>query len=114
MKRVVLPSVLILLCSLSARAQQPSAPAIPPGEARIQSLEEQVRTLAEQVALLRAELQTMHQTQVPAAPAANQLLLAATHVEPGMVAAAPANAASPSAQPPAVSEPVAPAPAQVA
>jgi hypothetical protein len=113
MKCIVLLSILILLSSFSARAQQPSAPSIPPGEARIQSLEEQVRTLAEQVALLRAELLTMRQTQAPAAPAANQVLLTAAHVESGMVSAAPANTVSPSAQPAPASDAVASAPAQV-
>jgi hypothetical protein len=113
MKRVVLPSILSLLSAISADAQQPSALSIPPGEARIQSLEDQVRTLAEQVALLRAELQTMRQTQAPAAPAPNQVLLAAAHVEPGMVAAAPANAGLPGAQPASALETPAPAPTQV-
>jgi hypothetical protein len=113
MKRVVLPSILSLLSAISADAQQPSALSIPPGEARIQSLEDQVRTLAEQVALLRAELQTMRQTQAPAAPAPNQVLLAAAHVEPGMVAAAPANAGLPGAQPASFLETPAPAPTQV-
>ena len=115
MKRVVLSSSLVLLSALTVRAQQPSAgPSNTTGETRIQSLEEQVRTLAEQVALLRAELQTMRQTQAPAAPAPNQVLLTAAHIEPGMVAAAPANAVAPSAQPAPAPEPVAPAPAQVA
>src|SRR5882724_9313331 len=113
MKRVVLLLILILLTSFSARAQQPSAPSIPPGEARIQSLEEQVRTLAEQVALLRAELQTMRQTQAPTIPATNQVLLTATHVEPGMLAATPTSVVPSSSQPAPSAEPLAPAPAQV-
>jgi hypothetical protein len=114
MKRIVLSSILALLSSLSVRAQQNATSPVPPGEARIQSLEEQVRTLAEQVAVLRAELQTMRQTQAPAAPMPNQVLLAATHVEPGMVAAAPANAVTPTAPSAPAPESVAPAPAQVA
>jgi hypothetical protein len=114
MKRIVLSSILALLSSFSVRAQQTAAaPSAPLGEARIQSLEEQVRTLAEQVALLRAELQTMRQTQAPAAPTVNQVLLAAAHVEPGMVAAEPAKAAPPQVPPAPVPEPAAPTPAQV-
>jgi hypothetical protein len=114
MKRIVLSSILALLFSLSVRAQQTATSPGPPGEARIQSLEEQVRTLAEQVALLRAELQTMRQTQAPAAPAPNQVLLAAAHFEPGMITAAPANAVTPAAPSAPASESVAPAPSQVA
>jgi len=114
MKRIVLSSILALLYSLSVRGQETATSPVPPGEARIQSLEEQVRTLAEQVALLRAELQTMRQTQAPAAPAPNQVLLAAAHVEPGMAAAAPANAVTPTAPSAPAPESAAPAPAQVA
>jgi len=114
MKRVVLLLILVLLTSFSARAQQPAAPSIPPGEARIESLEEQVRTLAEQVALLRAELQTMRQTQAPAIPATNQVLLAAARVAPGMLAATSTNVAPASSQPASAGAATAPAPSQVA
>ena len=114
MKRVVLLLTLILLTSFSARAQQPAAPSIPPGEARIESLEEQVRTLAEQVALLRAELQTMRQAEAPAIPATNQVLLAAAHVEPGMLAATSTNVAPSSPQPAPAAAPTAPAGARAA
>ena len=115
MKRIVLSSILALLSSLSIRAQQTAAaPQAPLGEVRIQSLEEQVRTLAEQVALLRAELQSMRQTQAPAARTPNQVLLAAAQVEPGMVAAEPTKAVTPPAPSARAAEPAAPAPAQVA
>src|SRR5438445_1555178 len=114
MKRVIPLLILILLTSFSARAQQPAAPSITPGEARIESLEEQVRTLAEQVALLRAELQTMRQAEAPAIPATNQVLLAAAHVEPGMLAATSTNVAPSSPQPAPAAAPTAPAPPQVA
>jgi hypothetical protein len=114
MKRVILLLILILLTSFSAHAQQPAAPSIPPGEARIESLEEQVRTLAQQVALLRAELQTMHQTQAPAIPATNQVLLTAAHVEPAILAATPTNVVPSSPQPASAAAPTAPAPPQVA
>ena len=116
MKRIALLSLLLLIYAFPNRAQQ-SPPSIPPGEARIQSLEEQVRTLAEQVALLRAELQTMRQTQTPAVPANNNhFLLAAARIEPGVVSAAPGNAVSPSTASVPSEEPVvtAPAPPQVA
>jgi hypothetical protein len=113
MKRLVLLVILILLTSFSACAQQPSAPSIPPGEARIQSLEEQVRSLAEQVALLRAELQTMRQTEAPAIPVTTQVLLTAAHVEPGMLAATSTHVAPASSQPASAAAPIAPAPPQV-
>jgi hypothetical protein len=112
-KRVVLLLILILLSSISSVAQQPSAVSIPSGEVRIRSLEEQVRTLAEQVALLRAELQTMRQTQAPTIPPANQVLLTATHVEPGMLAATAPTAVPSGSQPAPSLEPVAPASPQV-
>ncbi len=113
MKCLVLLVILILLTSFSACAQQPSAPSIPPGEARIQSLEEQVRSLAEQVALLRAELQTMRQTQAPAIPVTTQVLLTAAHVEPGMLAATSIHVAPASSQPASAAAPIASAPPQV-
>jgi hypothetical protein len=115
MKSIVLSSILILLSSLPVRAQQaPGAPSVPLSEARIQSLEAQVRALAQQVALLGAELQTMRQTQATGAPVPNPVLLTAAHIEPGMVAAAPANAISSTAPSAPTPEPVPAAPAQVA
>ena len=108
MKRVVPLLILILFPSFSARAQQTS-----PGEARIQTLEEQLRTLADQVALLRAELQTMRQTQGAAAPATHEVLLAAAHVEPGMASATPVDVVPSTTQPGPAAEPVVPVRAQV-
>src|SRR5438445_5968533 len=113
MKRVIPLLILILLTSFSARAQQPAAPSITPGEARIQCLEEQVRSFAEQVALLLAELQTMRQTQAPAIPVTTQVLLTAAHVEPGMLAATSIHVAPASSQPASAAAPIASAPPQV-
>src|SRR5256885_16257932 len=114
MKRIVFLTILILLSAFSARAQQSPA-SIAPAEARIQSLEDQVRTLAEQAALLRAELQTVRQTQTSSAPADNQVLLTAAHIEPGTVSAAPADAVSPGTTAVPSTEPVTTAPpAQIA
>jgi hypothetical protein len=115
MKRLAL--VLVFVPLFSASAQQTFPRAASPKDARIQSLEEQVRALAEQVALLRAEMQNMRQTQAPAAPAPNQVLLTSSRVEPGMVSTAtPAVVppdVSPGAGPAPSPEPVASVPAQV-
>src|SRR5215510_775914 len=105
-----------------ANAQQPS-PAVaypifpseisPQGNdsARIRSLEEQVHTLVEQVTLLRAEMESMRHATAPVAPKANQTLLAAAHLEPGMILTA---ANPPAGPPPPPVEPVSAEPAQVA
>lgn len=105
MKRILLGMVVassFVFVSISA-AQESAAPTPSSSEERIQSLENQVKTLAEQIALLRGELQSLRQTNAPAAPAPQpQVMLTSSHVEPGMIPAASAPAPDPSA-------PVAPA-----
>ena len=81
-------------------------------DARIQSLEDKLRLLTEQVALLHAELQSMREARTPGPSGDAKLLLASSHVEPGMVPAAPEpSASSVTPQPAAAAVPV---PAQVA
>ena len=113
MKKFAVLSVLVF-CGFTASAQE-APPATTPvsttGDGRITTLEEQVRLLAEQVALLRGELQSLRESKSPD-PGANsqtgeRLLLAASHVEPGMLPA-PVLSASSSPAPPA------PAPGQAA
>ena len=74
---------------------------------RLKTLEAQVRTLAEEVALLRGELSALRDAKSPVAAPAS-LLLASSHVEPGMLPAAPA----PALPTPAAPDPAAPQVAQ--
>ena len=96
MKRAVLVSAILLLCSAS-RAQESTAAqmsggnssALSPQEARMNALEDRVRTLAEEVAVLRGELKAVRDAK-SAEPASDpRILLAAAHVEPGMLLANP-------------------------
>ena len=90
MKKAVMLSVLLSLCS-AAHAQENASPQVPdvnapapPGqETRMRNLEQQVRTLAEEVALLRGELKALRDAKSPDAAQAGRILLAASHVEPG-------------------------------
>jgi hypothetical protein len=114
MKRFAL-TIAFLSIALPLVAQESPAPAATSGavagDARIQSLEDKVRLLTEQVALLHAELQSMREVRTPAPSGDTKLLLASSHVEPGMLPAAPDPAATSVAmQPAAVASPV---PAQV-
>jgi hypothetical protein len=105
MKRAVLVSAILLLCS-AARAQESTAAqvsgwnssAVSPQEVRMKALEDRVRTLAEEVAVLRGELKIVRDAK-SAEPASDpRILLAAAHVEPGMLPANPSPIAA-SAQP---------------
>jgi hypothetical protein len=55
----------------------------------MKALEEQVRTLAGEVALLRGELKELRESKSPEPLAGPQLLLASSHIEPGMIPPAP-------------------------
>jgi hypothetical protein len=112
MKRFCLLFVFAPLASLYAQQSPTAVPssATTSEDGRIRSLEEQVRSLAEQVVLLRAEMQSMRQTNSPAAPEPKQILLAATHVEPGSLSVPPI----PSAEIAKPIPPASPDPAQVA
>jgi hypothetical protein len=98
MKRLLLLSV--LAASIPVYAQQPapdSANVSAKADSRIRVLEEQVRTLSEQVALLRAEMQSLHETKAPAPDQPDRLLLASSRIEPGSLAPSPRDAAAESA-----------------
>lgn len=97
MKKLKFLSALVFFCS-AAQAQQ-SPPASPPlafttEDSRVKNLEEQVRTLAEEVALLRAEVREMRDAKSSRPPSSDPVLLAATHVEPGVLPAATSSSAS--------------------
>jgi len=108
MKRFVLVSSLILGFGSDAfgrqaaesRASEVQNASGLPAETRMKALEERVRTLAEEVAVLRGELQVVR-AEKSAEPASDpRILLAAAHVEPGMLPAnPPATAASASPGP---------------
>ena len=94
MKKAVMVSAILLLCSVS-RAQE-VAPA-PGPETRMRTLEQQVHTLAEEVALLRGELKALRDAKSIDAPE-NRVLLASAHLEPGTVGGSSV-AAAPEAAP---------------
>jgi hypothetical protein len=104
MKRFAFLSTLLLFSSTTHAQDAAPMPAkrdvsVPTTEdARMKTLEEQVRTLAGEVALLRGELKELHQTKSPEQPSGPQLLLASSHVEPGMVPASPAPSPAQSTQ----------------
>jgi hypothetical protein len=79
-------------------------------DSRIRLLEEQIRTLTEQVALLRAEMQSLHQANTPGQKLPDHLLLASSHIEPGSL---PASTKEADAETAPVA-PVEPQPAQAA
>jgi hypothetical protein len=96
MKKSVMVSAILLLCSAS-RAQESTAAQVSGGnssgvsaqETRMRTLEEQVRSLAEEVAVLRGELKAVRDAK-SAQPASDpRILLTAAHVEPGMLPANP-------------------------
>jgi len=99
MKRFVLLSSLLLGFGSDAFAQQAAesrAPevqnaSIPSTETRMKALEEQVRTLAREVASLRGELKDFRDAKSGAAPE-SRVLLASSHVEPGMFSSSSAPA----------------------
>ncbi|MGB7846678.1 MAG: hypothetical protein WBL63_13765 [Candidatus Acidiferrum sp.] len=111
MKRIAVLFALVF-CSTAVIARQ-GPPAEPkndgasiqsavsaPEEARINKLEDQVRTLAEEVALLRGELQAMRDAKSLEPSSSGHVLLASSHLEPGLVtSAAPLVSASPAPNP---------------
>src|SRR5215813_4023971 len=96
--------VLLLLSVLAASvpiyAQQPapdSANATSKDDSRIRALEQQVRMLTEQVTLLRAEMQSFHNSKAPGADYQERVLLASTRIEPGSLAPSSKDAGAESA-----------------
>ena len=110
MKRIAVLSAFIF-CSSPAYAQQAppaeskkDASATPSSmaaveDARMKTLENQVRTLAEEVALLRGELKALRDANFVEPGSSGRVLLASSHVEPGMVPAAAPSPTSASAAP---------------
>ncbi|HKV62017.1 MAG TPA: hypothetical protein VJO16_08900 [Candidatus Acidoferrum sp.] len=99
MKRFAVLSALLLFSSFSHAQDVTSAPARRDGsaagaeDARMKALEDQVRSLAGEVALLRSELKELRETKSPEQLAGSQLLLASSHLEPGMLSSSPVPAA---------------------
>ena len=93
MKKAVMVSAILLLCSVS-RAQEIA----PAPETRLRTLEQQVQTLAEEVALLRGELKAFRDAKSIDANPEARVLLASAHVEPAMVGGSSV-AATPEATP---------------
>src|SRR6266446_1973005 len=99
MKRIAVLSA-VIFCSAVASAQQASPPEpksdVPATQssvaaseqARMKALEDQVRTLAEQVTLLRGELKAMREARSVEPRSEEPILLAASHVAPGILAPA--------------------------
>jgi hypothetical protein len=105
MKRFAATSALLLFSSVAHAQEAPSVPvkreasSANTEDARMKALEEQVRTLAGEVALLRSELKELRETKSPEQPSGPQVLLASSHVEPGMLTSSPVPAAAqPAAQ----------------
>jgi len=96
MKKFVMVSAILLLCSAS-RAQDSTATQVSGGnssgvsaqETRMRTLEEQVRSLAEEVAVLRGELKAVRDAKSAQPASEPRILLTAAHVEPGMLPANP-------------------------
>jgi outer membrane murein-binding lipoprotein Lpp len=98
MKKVVMVSAILFLCS-ALRAQESTtgqasggnSSAVSVQETRMRTLEQQVRTLAAQVAVLRGELKAVRDAK-SAEPASDpRILLTSAHVEPGMLPANPSS-----------------------
>jgi hypothetical protein len=98
MKRFAALSALLLLSSITRAQVAPSVSAnrdVSPADkedARVKALEEQVRSLAGEVALLRGELKELRESKSLEQLSGPQLLLASSHLEPGMIPPAPAPA----------------------
>jgi hypothetical protein len=98
MKKVVMVSAILFLCSAlraqestTAQASGGNSSAVSVQETRMRTLEQQVRTLAEEVALLRGELNVLRDAKSTEA-AESRVLLASAHVEPGTVSSSSAPA----------------------
>jgi hypothetical protein len=104
MKRFAALSILFLFSSLARSQDLPPVPDkrdVSPSnteDARMKALEEQLRTLAGEVELLRSELKELRETKSPEQFPSPQVLLATSHLEPGMLPSSPAPAAAQATQ----------------
>jgi hypothetical protein len=94
MKKFAVLSVYVLFSSVASGQQVPIAP--PPQtpvlaaeDTRMKTLEEQVHALAEEVDLLRSELKAMRDAKSTEPASGSRVLLASSHLEPGMLPATP-------------------------
>ncbi len=104
MKRIRVLSALLLFSSIthaqdatSVTVKRDVSPANTE-DVRMNALEEQVRALVGEVALLRSELKELRETKSPEQSSGPQILLASSHLEPGMLPSSPAPAAAQVAQ----------------
>jgi len=113
MKRIAVLLALVFCSTAASAGQDPSAKSkkdgaanqssvLSPQEARINALEDQVRTLAEEVALLRDELHAMRDAKSNEPGSSSRVLLASSHLEPGMVPSASPSPVAASAPDPAL------------
>ncbi len=112
MKKAVMVSAILLLCSALRAQESMPAPAstgdrssVPEQETRMKTLEAQVRTLAEELALLRGELKAMREAKAGESVPEGRVLLAAAHVGPGMLPANPPPTAASASPDPASAPP---------
>jgi len=99
MKKIAVLPALILFSAVASAQQAPPAESKKAAsatqssvavaeDARMKTLEDQVHALAEEVTLLRGELRTLRETKFVEPGTSGRVLLASSHVEPGMVPAA--------------------------
>jgi hypothetical protein len=92
MKKIAVLSAFVFFSTVASAQQTPPAPqssVASAEDARMKTLEDQVRSLAEEVALLRNELKDLRATKSVEPRSEGRILLASTHVEPGMLSSAP-------------------------
>jgi hypothetical protein len=94
MKKFAVLSVYVLFSSVASGQQVPIAsppqtPVLAAEDTRMKTLEEQVHALAEEVDLLRSELKAMRDAKSTEPASGSRVLLASSHLEPGMLPATP-------------------------
>jgi len=104
MKKFAVLSACVLFSAVASAQQIPSGQTSVsnPEDTRMKTLEDQVRTLAEEITLLRSELKDLREAKSGEPAASGRVLLASSHLEPGLLAAS---------MPPSANASVAPDPA---
>lgn len=106
MKKAVMVSAILFLCSISrAQERAPASPsqgqpAAPGQEIRIRTLEQEVQTLAGEVAELREALKALRDAKTIDAAPENRVLLASSHLPPASMSSSSVTATEPAAQVP--------------